>query len=63
VPPEHCPGECVGPAGVLPDRRKEPDEVVVADMLALIHQQRRARGHGNMVRLSYGEAELSSRTI
>ena len=42
---------------------KEPDEVVVADVLAFIHQQRRPRGKGNVVRLSDGEAGLSSRTI
>ncbi len=42
---------------------KEPDEVVVADVLAFIHEQRRPRGSGNVVRLSDGEAGLSSRTI
>lgn len=42
---------------------KEPDQVEVADVLAFIHQQRRPRGNGNVVRLSDGEAGLSSRTI
>jgi len=42
---------------------KEPDEVVVADVLAFIHEQRGPRGHGNVVRLSDGETGLSSRTI
>ncbi len=42
---------------------KQPDQVEVADVLAFIHQQRRPRGSGNVVRLSDGEAGLSSRTI
>ena len=42
---------------------KEPDQVEVADVLGFIHQQRRPRGSGNVVRLSDGEAGLSSRTI
>jgi len=42
---------------------KEPEQVEVADVLAFIHQQRRPRGHGNVVRLSDGESGLSSRTI
>ncbi len=42
---------------------KEPAEVVVADVLAFIHEQRQPRGDGRVVRLSDGEAGLSSRTI
>ena len=42
---------------------KEPDQVEVADVLAFIHQQRRPRADGNVLRLSDGESGLSSRTI
>jgi integrase/recombinase XerD len=42
---------------------KEPSDVVVADVLAFIHQQRQPRGDGRVVRLADGEAGLSSRTI
>ena len=42
---------------------KEPAEVVVADVLGFIHEQRRPRGDGRVVRLSDGESGLSSRTI
>ncbi|MDQ3464237.1 MAG: tyrosine-type recombinase/integrase [Actinomycetota bacterium] len=42
---------------------KEPHEVVVGDVLAFIHEQRRAGGDGTVVRLSDGESGLSSRTI
>lgn len=42
---------------------KDPSEVVVADVLAFIHEQRQPRGDGRVVRLSDGEAGLSSRTI
>ncbi|MEO6714762.1 MAG: tyrosine-type recombinase/integrase [Mycobacteriales bacterium] len=42
---------------------KEPSEVVVGDVLAFIHEQRQSRGDGRVVRLSDGEAGLSSRTI
>lgn len=42
---------------------KEPAEVVVADVLAFIHDQRQPSGDGRVVRLADGEAGLSSRTI
>ncbi len=42
---------------------KEPHEVAVGDVLGFIHEQRRPRGDGRVVRLSDGEAGLSSRTI
>lgn len=42
---------------------KDPSEVVVADVLAFLHEQRQPRGDGRVVRLSDGEAGLSSRTI
>jgi len=42
---------------------KEPVEVVVADVLAFIHDQRQPSGDGRVVRLADGEAGLSSRTI
>src|SRR5215204_2381595 len=42
---------------------KEPTDVVVADVLAFIHEQRQPAGDGRVVRLSDGEAGLSSRTI
>ena len=42
---------------------KEPHEVVVADVLDFIHEQRQPHGDGRMVRLADGEARLSSRTI
>lgn len=43
--------------------QKEPADVVVADVLAFIHEQRQPAGDGRVVRLSDGEAGLSSRTI
>jgi site-specific recombinase XerD len=42
---------------------KEPAEVVVADVLAFIHDQRQPAGDGRVVRLADGEGGLSSRTI
>ena len=42
---------------------KEPHEVVVADVLDFIHEQRQPHGDGRVVRLADGEAGLSSRTI
>ncbi len=42
---------------------KEPDQVVPADVLAFIREQRQPRGDGRVVRLSDGESGLSSRTI
>ncbi len=42
---------------------KEPVEVVVADVLAFIQDQRQPSGDGRVVRLADGEAGLSSRTI
>jgi site-specific recombinase XerD len=42
---------------------KEPSEVVVADVLAFVHDQRQPAGDGTVVRLSDGEGGLSSRTI
>ncbi len=42
---------------------KEPDQVVPADVLAFIREQRQPRGDGRVVPLSDGESGLSSRTI
>ena len=42
---------------------KEPAEVVISDVLGFIHEQRRPRGDGRVVRLSDGQSGLSSRTI
>jgi integrase/recombinase XerD len=42
---------------------KEPDQVVAADVLTFIREQRQPRGDGRVVRLSDGESGLSSRTI
>ncbi len=42
---------------------KEPEQVVTADVLHFIQEQRRPRGDGRVVRLSDGESGLSSRTI
>ena len=42
---------------------KQPHEVVVGDVLGFIREQRRPGGDGRVVRLSDGEAGLSSRTI
>ena len=42
---------------------KEPVDVVTADVLAFIREQREPRGDGKVVRLSDGQSGLSSRTI
>lgn len=42
---------------------KEPEQVVTADVLRFIAEQRRPRGDGRVVRLADGESGLSSRTI
>ncbi len=63
MPPEHGPAAASDLKAFFAVVAKRPDQVEVADVLSFIHQQRRPRGSGNVVRLSDGEAGLSSRTI